>query len=155
MRNTHSEKIYSIYKNYRTQIALLTLLFTVVNPAVAQAVPAGDTNVNEIVSFATIHQQAFFFDVMMASIIGWIIGITKGFSSSRQWLSNYLKNTPVVVVFILDLLIFVVVGAYVGTGVYQPTNFVAALGAGITWPVALGTLASKKASPKSEGAHDV
>ena len=94
-------------------------------------------------SLRTIHQQPFFIEVMMASIIGWILGITKGFSTSRDWLSNYLQTTPIWVTFIVDLFIFVVVGAYIGTGLYQPNNFVAALGAGITWPIALGALATK------------
>lgn len=127
----------------RLSALMLFVVLVACGPVIAQSIVTEEVSSTAPISLATIHQQPFFFEVMMASIIGWIVGITKGFSTSRSWFTTYLKDAPVLAIFGLDLLIFVVVGAYVGTGVYQPSNFVAALGAGITWPLALGTLASK------------
>ncbi len=80
---------------------------------------------------------------MVASLLGWVLGMVKGFDSSKDWLEKYCKTAPKALLFIIDLLIFVLVGAYVGTGLYQPTTFAAALAAGLSWPVGLGALASK------------
>src|ERR1017187_565538 len=96
-----------------------------------------------ILDIPNIHKQPFFWTVMVASVLGWILGMVKGFDSSKDWLAKYLKKVPMFLLFCTDLLIFVVIGAYVGTGLYQPTTFSAALAAGLTWPVALGALASK------------
>jgi hypothetical protein len=79
----------------------------------------------------------------VASLIGWVLGMVKGFDSSKDWLAKYMKRVPSSLLFFVDLVIFVVVGAYVGTGLSQPATFSAALAAGLTWPVALGALASK------------
>jgi hypothetical protein len=86
-------------------------------------------NVPEILSM---HHQPFFWDVMGASVVGWVLGMVKGFSGSKNWLDHYWTNAPKPVLFILDLLVFVLCGAYVGTGIYHPDSFVAALGAGLT-----------------------
>jgi hypothetical protein len=92
---------------------------------------------------SNIHRQPFFWTVMVASLIGWVLGMVKGFDSSKDWLAKYMKRVPSPLLFLVDLVIFVVVGAYVGTGLSQPATFSAALAAGLTWPVALGALASK------------
>ena len=97
-------------------------------------------NVPEILSM---HHQPFFWDVMVASVVGWVLGMVKGFSGSKDWLDRYWTNAPKPVLFFLDLLVFVLCGAYIGTGIYHPESFVAALGAGLSWPVAFGALATK------------
>jgi hypothetical protein len=102
--------------------------------------PSTAPNVPEILSM---HHQPFFWDVMVASVVGWVLGMVKGFSGSKDWLNHYWTNAPKPVLFILDLLVFVLCGAYVGTGIYHPDSFVAALGAGLSWPVAFGALATK------------
>ena len=108
-------------------------------PAFAHAQETGSTQY----SIENMHQHEWFWTVMAASVVGWLLGMTKGFSSSADWLERYWPSKPVFVVLILDLTIFVVVGAYLGTGIYNPANFVAALAAGITWPLGLGALATK------------
>lgn len=94
-----------------------------------------------------IHRQPFFWTVMVASLVGWVLGMVKGFDSSKDWLAKYWNKVPKPLLFFFDLIIFVVVGAYVGTGLSQPSTFSAALAAGLTWPVALGALASKPGPP--------
>jgi hypothetical protein len=53
---------------------------------------------------------------------------------------KYTPNPSVYLVFISDLIVFVVAGAYFGTGIYSPTNFVSAIAARLTWPIGLGAL---------------
>jgi len=95
------------------------------------------------IEILTMHTQPFFWDVMVASVVGWVLGMVKGFSGSKDWLNHYWANPPRPALFVLDLLVFVLCGAYVGTGIYHPDSFVAALGAGLSWPVAFGALATK------------
>lgn len=90
-----------------------------------------------------IPSHAFFWTVMAASVVGWVLGKTKGFSTSGDWLEKYWPSPPLIAVLILDGIIFVVVGAYIGTGIYNPATFVAALAAGISWPVGIGALTTK------------
>jgi hypothetical protein len=97
-----------------------------------------------------IHKQPFFWTVMVASLLGWVLGMVKGFDGSKDWLTKYWSAAPRPFLFGIDLLIFVVVGAYVGTGLYQPSSFTAALGAGLSWPVALGALVSKTTDPNKQ-----
>lgn len=99
------------------------------------------SNVPEILSM---HHQPSFWDVMGASVVGWVLGMVKGFTGSKDWLDHYWTNAPKPVLFVLDLLVFVLCRAYVGTGIYHPDSFVAALGAGLSWPVAFGALATKR-----------
>ncbi len=98
-----------------------------------------------------IHKQPFFWTVMVASVLGWVLGMVKGFDSSKDWLAKYWTKVPKPLLFGTDLLIFVIVGAYIGTGLYQPSSFSGALAAGLSWPVALGALASKAAPPAGPG----
>ena len=88
------------------------------------------------------HHQ-FFPEVLAASVVGWIVGLVKGFDTSKNWLKTYWPTAPLFILFILDLFIFVVVGGYFGTGIYNPQNFLAALAAGLSWPVGLGALTTK------------
>jgi hypothetical protein len=105
------------------------------------------------VDIPNIHQQPFFWTVMMASLLGWVLGMVKGFEGSKDWLSKYWPSSPKPLLFAIDFLIFVVFGAYIGVGLYQPANFTAALGAGLAWPVGLGALVSKTGdSSKSSNA---
>ncbi|MBI1924298.1 hypothetical protein HYR99_08605 [Candidatus Poribacteria bacterium] len=92
------------------------------------------------------HKHPWFWEVMVASVIGWVLGMVKEFSTSKDWLNKYWPNSPHLVVFFLDLIIFVCVGAYFGTGIYTPVNFVEALAAGLSWPIGLGALATGKKS---------
>jgi len=87
---------------------------------------------------------------MAASIVSWVLGITKGFSGSDDWLDRYWPKKPRIVVLIIDFFIFAMIGGYIGTGIYNPANFVAALAAGITWPVGLGALTTKLDDPNDE-----
>src|SRR5687767_12976460 len=91
----------------------------------------------------TMHQHPWFFEVMASSVAGWLLGTIKGFSTSADWLARYLPSRPVVVVFAIDVVVFVIFGAYFGTGIFQPHDFVSALAAGLSWPIGLGALASK------------
>jgi hypothetical protein len=102
-----------------------------------------------VLDIPNIHRQPFFWTVMVASVLGWVLGMVKGFDSSKDWLAKYLRKVPMPLLFFTDLLIFVIIGAYIGTGLYQPTTFSAALAAGLTWPVALGALASKTTTSPS------
>lgn len=88
------------------------------------------------------HQDPWFFTVAAASMAGWILGAVKGFSTSSDWLKRYIEKPPAPAIFVADLLVFVVAGAYFGTGIYSPTNFVSAIAAGLTWPIGLGALAT-------------
>lgn len=96
------------------------------------------------------HDHQWFLTVMAASVVGWLLGMTRGFSTTSDWLTNYfsLDKTPTFVVWVLDLFVFVVVGAYFGTGIYNPANFVAAAAAGISWPLGLGALTLKPGKPE-------
>lgn len=89
------------------------------------------------------YKHTWFWEVLAASIAGWVLGLVKGFSGTRDWLTKYWKQPPIPLTFALDLLVFVFIGAFIGTGVYNPNSFVEALAAGLTWPVGLGALATK------------
>ena len=92
---------------------------------------------------ANMHKHPYFWDVVVASVVGWVIGMVKGFSGSKDWLQKYWRNPPVPVIFLSDLIIFVCVGGYIGTGIYDPSTTVAAFAAGVSWPVGLGALVTK------------
>lgn len=115
---------------------VMTIALTT-SPAIAQ-----DDGSNSL-TIGNIHNHTFFWTVLASSIVGWVLGMTKGFSTSRDWLQKYWKTPHILAVLLMDALIFIVVGAYIGTGIYNPATFVAALAAGITWPVGLGALTTK------------
>jgi hypothetical protein len=77
------------------------------------------------------HTHPWFITVMLASVGGWILGIAKGFSTSVDWMKRYVNHPPAILILFIDLLVFVVFGAYIGTGIYNPSTFVAAIAAGI------------------------
>lgn len=138
---------------------LIAQVHAQVNPTGAGGGQASPGSGNQGMDIWNIPKQAFFATVMVASLLGWVLGMVKGFDSSKDWFAKYFKSVPKMVLFLTDLVIFVVVGAYIGTGLYQPTTFSAALAAGLTWPVALGALASKTGPPggpsqKQEPQHD-
>ena len=92
------------------------------------------------------HHQPWFLDVLLASTVGWVVGMVKGFAGTKDWLDKYWPTSPRLVTFILDVLVFVVVGAYFGTGIYSPNSLQSALAAGLSWPIGLGALATKEAT---------
>jgi len=94
------------------------------------------------------HKQPFFLTVLFASAGGWVLGLVKGFSTSKNWLEGIGLPSPPLLVFFLDIFIFVGGGAYFGTGFYDPKTFQAALAAGLTWPVSLGAFGTT--SPKGD-----
>jgi len=96
------------------------------------------------------HQDPWFYTVAAASFCGWILGAVKGFSTSADWLKRYTPHPPIIAVFVADLIVFVVAGAYFGTGIYNPTNFVSAIAAGLTWPIGLGALATTDRSSQPQ-----
>jgi hypothetical protein len=108
------------------------------------ALAADDHPASPIWHISNLHQHPWFAEVICSSVAGWLLGMVKGFSSSGDWLRKYLPSKPAFVVFLLDLLIFVVFGGYFGTGIYNPTNLLAAFAAGLSWPVGLGALATKE-----------
>jgi hypothetical protein len=126
------------------------------SPAAHTSISAENANLDnstpdkQPMDIPNIHKQPFFWTVMVASLLGWVLGMVKGFDGSKDWLTKYWSAAPKPCLFGIDLLIFVIVGAYVGTGLYQPATFTAALGAGLSWPVALGALVSKTADPNKQ-----
>jgi hypothetical protein len=102
------------------------------------------TAISETLRIQDIHTQPFFYTVLAASLMGWVFGMTRGFHGTRDWLARYWSTPPPWLTFILDLLIFGVVGAYMGTGLFDPSSFQAAVTAGFMWPIALQALISKK-----------
>lgn len=92
-----------------------------------------------------LHKQPYFFDVVFGSVAGWVLGMIKGFNSTADWLRRYIrKEPPRYLILGLDFIVFVAMGGYIGTGIYDPDTFVEALAAGSTWPVAFGALATKE-----------
>ncbi len=118
---------------------LLVFLFVIIVPMICFADPPSENSVH----LKDMHNHPWFWEVLVAAAVGWVIGKVKGFSGTADWIAKYWPNTPLLVVFILDLFVFVGVGAYFGTGIYNPTNFLAALGAGLSWPIGLGSIVTK------------
>jgi hypothetical protein len=96
-------------------------------------------------SIQTMHQHPLFWTVGAASIGGWLLGIVKGFNTSADFIKRYWRRPYPLVVLAIDLLVFAVGGAYVGTGIYNPKEFVPALAAGVTWPIAFAALTTRDA----------
>lgn len=81
--------------------------------------------------------------VLAGSSVGWVVGKVKGFVSSKEWLHRYWPNAPLGIIFLLDVTIFIFVGSFLGTLIYNPASASEALAAGVSWPVGLGALATK------------
>jgi hypothetical protein len=124
---------------------VFVLLLAIQSLCFAQAPDAhGSRDAKDIVyHIGNMHQQPFFWEVVFASLVGWLLSMVKGFSGSKDWLEKYMSAPPKLLIFTGDLIIFVIVGGYVGTGVYNPSTIVAAFAAGISWPVGLGALTTK------------
>jgi hypothetical protein len=130
-------------------LALFAVLFGAIS--FTHSVSAADTAPDpERLHIESMHKHAWFLTVAIASLAGWVLGAVKGFSTSADWMKKYWKSPPALAVFICDLFIFVVVGAYFGTGIYDPTSFVSALAAGLSWPLGLGALATPNKAPISD-----
>jgi hypothetical protein len=109
-----------------------------------------------VYTIGTMHNHPQFYTVCGASIAGWILGNVKGFSSSADWFKRYWPTPHPIIVLVADFLVFAVAGAYIGTGIYDPTNFVAAVAAGLTWPIgfaALTTRDSRQSAPAGPTVH--
>jgi hypothetical protein len=122
---------------------LIVVMFSTLCLAEGQAQQINNQTPAIVYHLKNMHTQPWFWEVLASSAIGWVLGLVRGFSGVKDWLSNFWPSAPKPLVGILDLFIFIVVGAYLGTGIYNPTNFLAAIGAGITWPIGLGSLATK------------
>ena len=109
---------------------------------ITTAVMADDSTETRDLHLISMHTQPWFWEVLAASAVGWVIGLVKGFKTSKDWIEGYCNSPPLLVVFLLDLLIFIGVGAYFGTGIYNPESLLEAVAAGLTWPVGLGALAT-------------
>jgi len=136
-------------KSVTLRITLSRSLFTVLLLSAAwalcltQATAPGELPSSPAVHFLGMWKHPYFYEVMVASVFGWVLGLVKGFSGAKDWLDQYWPSRPAVIIFLLDLLIFVVCGAFFGTGIYDPRTMQAALAAGLSWPVGLGALATK------------
>ena len=84
------------------------------------------------------HQHTWFVEVLVASVLGWVIGTVKGFSGTKEWMAGYWSSPPGLLIFMLDFAVFVGAGAYLGTAIYDPATLAAAFAAGVSWPLALG-----------------
>ena len=103
-------------------------------------------------SLGNMHTHPEFITVSAASIIGWALGIGKGENiNAKKWLKKFSSKTPKWIEHIFNFIIFAVVGAYCGTGIYKPIDFTSALAAGFAWPLGLTGLA---ASPKDDKIKD-
>lgn len=124
-------------------------IIVIVAPKVLSQTPGSGPN--QQFHILEMYKHPWFWDVLAASAGGWVLGLVKGFSGVKDWLARYWPSAPLPIVFVLDLIVFVVVGAFVGTGIYNPSNLIAALAAGITWPVGLGSLTTKVQQPPAGG----
>jgi hypothetical protein len=138
-------QLASVFERFRLSRLLgivVVLLMSVV--CFSQISPGNDSsNTSSQLHFAGMWKQPYFVEVMVASVFGWVLGMVKGFSGAKDWLAKYWPNSPRLVIFVLDLVIFVVCGAFFGTGIYNPSSLQAALAAGLSWPVGLGALVTK------------
>jgi len=129
-----------LYRKVRKAAAPLLVLLILCLLAASTGISWADTTTDGGLPIQQIPRDPWFFTVAAASAAGWILGAVRGFSTSADWLKKYLKNPPIALVFMADLLVFVVVGAFLGTGIYTPKTFVAAIAAGLTWPIGVGAL---------------
>src|SRR5271166_6662461 len=74
------------------------------NPGPAQGAPGPPASSN--LKIETMHKQPFFLTVLFASAGGWVLGLVKGFSTSKNWLEGIGLPSPPLLVFFLDIFIF-------------------------------------------------
>ena len=103
---------------------------------------AGET-VSPVYHFGSIHRHPWFLDVLVSSAVGWALGKVRGFSGTQDWLGRYWQSVPAPIIFLVDFFTFAVVGGYLGTAIYDPGNLLAAIAAGLSWPLGLGALTTK------------
>src|SRR5437764_6538251 len=96
------------------------LMFVVFACAAFGADPPPNPEQPPVWTFATMHHHPWFTEVLVASVVGWLLGMVKGFASTADWLKKYWSNPPKLIIFALDLLVFVAVGSYFGTAIYDP-----------------------------------
>jgi hypothetical protein len=144
-------------KNIIRIVLALLFVFTVATICLANEETKQSTNqAKEMVyHLKNMHTHPWFWEVLASSAVGWLLGLVRGFSGVKDWIATYWPTAPKLAVAILDLFIFIVVGAYLGTGIYNPTSFLAAIGAGITWPIGLGSLTTKASKPGGGGTPEV
>jgi hypothetical protein len=130
---------------------LLILSVAAQSPTTSTDQTPNKDNEKIVYRLANMHTHPWFWEVLASSAVGWLLGLVKGFSGAKDWLATYWSKTPKAAILILDMLIFIGVGAYAGTGIYNPTSFFAAMGAGITWPVGLGAIATKPSTGGTGG----
>jgi len=136
----------------RTAVLLLVLGISAIGIAVALDSAFAET-ADDIFK---LHQHKLFGWVMLGSVGGWVLGYSKGFTSAADWVKKYFPGAPGFLLFFVDAVVFGGLGAYLGTGIFDPNNIVAALAAGGTWPVGFGALMKTpeqqpKAPPGGDG----
>jgi hypothetical protein len=125
----------------RQSVLKLLGLVLVVTPAICAWAEA--EGAPPIIHIPQMHQHPFFVDVMASSVVGWVLGRVRGFSGIQDWLGRYWKDVPRFIIFLGDVCVFVAVGAYFGTAIYDPKSLWAAIAAGLSWPIGLGALATR------------
>jgi hypothetical protein len=141
-------------KNSRIKLSLglLIVLTLLIFSVAAQSPPpstdqtAPKNNEKPVYRIANMHTHPWFWEVLVSSAVGWVLGLVKGFSGAKDWLATYIASNSKFLVLVLDMLIFIGVGSYFGTAIYEPTSFLAAMCAGLTWPIGLGSLATRQSS---------
>jgi len=91
-----------------------------------------------------LHRHPWFWEVLASAVMGWLLSIVKGFAGTEGFYNHYFSNTPNGVIMLSDLICLVVAGAYFGTAIYNPQNVVAAIAAGLNWPVGLNALLGQR-----------
>lgn len=125
---------YSIYAS----LAFLSIAIVAATNAYAQG-----TGGAVVYRLGNMHEHPWFYVVLGASTVGWLLGTVKGFHSSAGWVGQYWAGPPKALVFLVDLVVFVGIGGYFGTGIFDPSSFPEAVAAGLCWPVGFGALARR------------
>jgi hypothetical protein len=122
---------------FRMRWAFCCLLVVGFFAATSNAASAADSHIRDMVN------DPWFWDVTAASGLGWFMGTLKGFSGSKEWLARYDIKAPKWLVLIVDCIVYVGVGGFVGIAIYNPQTLHAAMAAGVSWPLGLGALTTK------------
>jgi hypothetical protein len=138
----------------RTAVPLLVLGVSAIGIAVALDSAFAETTPPSTAAddIFNLHHHRFFWWVMLGSVGGWVLGYSKGFTSAADWAKKYFEWLPGFLLFLVDAVVFAGLGAYLGTGIFDPNNIVAALAAGGTWAVGFGALLkTPEQQPKAGG----